>query len=114
MGDRKQQMRDLFDEVAGKSPLDPQEAVRRATRAPRRRRFYAHAGVVEAPDGFAIVLGDKPVSTPSGRALVAPNREIADGIVADWDAQQETIDRRTMPLNRFTNSVIDAVADRAD
>src|SRR5260370_35269847 len=114
MGDRKQQMRDLFDEVAGKSPLDPQEAVRRATRAPRRRRFYAHAGAVEAPEGFAIVLDDKPVRTPSGRALVAPNREIADGIVAEWDAQQETIDPLTMPLTRFANSVIDAVADRGE
>src|SRR5256884_8741805 len=114
MGDRKQQMRDLFDEVAGKSPLDPQEAVRRATRAPRRRRFYAHAGAVEAPDGFAIVLDDKPVRTPSGRALVAPNREIADGIVAEWDAQQETIDPLTMPLTRLANSVIDAVVDQVE
>src|SRR6266550_7263650 len=114
MGDRKQQMRDLFDEVAGKSPLDPQEAVRRATRAPRRRRFYAHAGAVEAPDGFAIVLDDKPVRTPSGRALVAPNREIADGIVAEWDAQQEIIDPLTMPLTRFANTVVDAVVDRVE
>jgi chaperone required for assembly of F1-ATPase len=83
-------------------------------RAPRRQRFYAHAGVVEAPDGFAITLDDKPVRTPSGRPLVAPNREIADGIVAEWDAQQETIDPLTMPLTRFANSVTDAVVDRVE
>jgi len=46
-------MRELFDEASGKSPLDPEGAVRRMTRGPRRKRFYAHAGVVEAPDGFA-------------------------------------------------------------
>ncbi|HLX18205.1 MAG TPA: ATPase, partial [Bradyrhizobium sp.] len=34
-------MRELFDEVAGKSPLDPQESVRRSARAPQRKRFYA-------------------------------------------------------------------------
>jgi chaperone required for assembly of F1-ATPase len=107
-------MRELFDEVAGKSPLDPEEAVRRTMRAPRRQRFYAHAGLVEAPGGFAITLDDKPVRTPSGRALAAPNREIADGIVAEWDAQQETIDPVTMPLTRFANSVNDAVVERVE
>src|SRR6266545_6428648 len=79
-------MRELFDEVSGKSPLDPEEAVRRTTRGPRRKRFYANAGVIEARDGFAITLDDKPVRTPSGRALVAPAREIADAISAEWDA----------------------------
>ena len=29
-------MRELFDEVAGQSPLDPGEAVRRASRTPQR------------------------------------------------------------------------------
>src|SRR5258708_8523177 len=56
----------LFRSVAGKSPLDPEEAVRRTTRGPRRKRFYAHAGVVDAPDGLAITLDDKSVRTPSG------------------------------------------------
>jgi chaperone required for assembly of F1-ATPase len=107
-------MRELFDEASGKSPLGPEEAVRRATRVPTRKRFYAHAGVVEGPDGFAIMLDDKPVRTPSGRALVAPNREISDGIVAEWDAQQETIDPLTMPLTRFANSVNHAVVDRVE
>ena len=107
-------MRELFDEASGKSPLDPEEAVRRPTRGPRRKRFYAHAGVVEVPDGFAITLDDKPIRTPSGRPLVAPHREIADAISAEWDAQQETIDPRTMPLTRLANSVIDAVVDRVE
>ena len=107
-------MRESFDDLAGKSPHDPEEAVRRTTRAPRRRRFYAHAGVVKATDGFAITLDDKPVRTPSGRPLLAPNREIADGIVAEWDAQQQTIDPLTMPTTRLGNSVVDAVVDRVE
>jgi chaperone required for assembly of F1-ATPase len=107
-------MRELFDEVAGKSPLDPEEAVRRTTRGPRRTRFYAHAGVVDSSGGFAITLDDKPIRTPSGRPLVAPTRPIADGIAAEWNAQKEIIDPLTMPLTRFANSVVDAVVDRVE
>jgi len=107
-------MREVFDEASGKSPLDPEEAVRRSARTPRRKRFYAHAGVVEAADGFAITLDGKPIRTPSGRQVVAPAREIAEAIAAEWQAQQETIDPLTMPLTRFANSVVDAVVDRVE
>ena len=101
-------MRELFDEVAGKSATDPEEAVRRTTRTPLRKRFYKEAGVVEGEGGFAVQLDGKQVRTPSGRPLVAPDRTIADGIVAEWNAQGETIDPQTMPLTRFANSVIEA------
>ena len=65
-------MRELFDEVAGRSPLDPQEAVRQAARTPLRKRFYKEAGVAEAEGGFAITLDGKPIRTPSGRQVVIP------------------------------------------
>jgi chaperone required for assembly of F1-ATPase len=107
-------MRELFDEVAGKSLLDPEEAVRRTTRVPHRKRFYKEAGIAEGEGGFAIVLDGKQVRTPSGRALVAPDRPIAEGIVTEWNAQAETINPLTMPLTRFANSVIEAVVDRVD
>ena len=107
-------MRELFDEAFGKSPLDPQEAVRRTTRGPSRKRFYARAGMLEVAEGFAITLDGKPVRTPSGRSVVAPTREIAEAIVAEWEVQQETINPLTMPLTRFANSVVDAVVDRVE
>ena len=107
-------MRELFEEVAGKSLLDPEEAVRRGTRTPRRKRFYAKAGAAEGKDGFAITLDDKPIRTPSGRQVVVPVREIADAIVAEWEAQQEFIEPLTMPLTRFANSVVEAVVDRVE
>ncbi|MFL6793419.1 MAG: ATP12 family chaperone protein [Bradyrhizobium sp.] len=107
-------MRELFDEAAGKSPLDPQEAVRRMTRAPRRKRFYTGAAVSEADGGFAITLDGSPIRTPSGRQVIAPSREIADAIGSEWNAQAEIIDPLTMPLTRFANSVIEGVVDRVD
>jgi len=107
-------MRELFDEVAGQSPLDPQEAVRRATRVPQRKRFYAGTGVAEAEGGFSVTLDGKPIKTPSGKIVVAPRREIAEAIAAEWETQRETIDPLTMPLTRFANSVVEAVIDRTD
>jgi chaperone required for assembly of F1-ATPase len=105
-------MRDLFDEGAGKSPLDPQEAVRREARVPRRKRFYKEAGVAEAEGGFTITLDGKPIKTPSGRTVTVPVRAIADAIAVEWRAQQDTIDPLTMPLTRFANSVVELVVDR--
>jgi chaperone required for assembly of F1-ATPase len=107
-------MRELFDEVAGQSLLDPQEAVRRGTRTPQRKRFYARAGVTEAEGGFAITLDGRPIKTPSGRIVTVPVREIADAIAAEWEAQQETIAPLTMPLTRFANSVVEGVVDRIE
>jgi chaperone required for assembly of F1-ATPase len=107
-------MRELFEEVAGNSPLDPEEAVRRTTRTPKRKHFYTKAGAVEGKDGFVVTLDDKPVRTPSGRQVVVPVRAIADSIVAEWEAQQEFIDPLTMPMTRFANSVVDAVIDRVE
>src|ERR1700732_1182438 len=107
-------MRELFEDVAGKLPLDPEELVRRAARTPRRKRFYARAGAVEGKDGFVVTLDEKPIRTPSGRQVVVPVKEIADAIVAEWEAQQEFIDPLTMPMTRFANSVVDAVVDRVE
>jgi chaperone required for assembly of F1-ATPase len=107
-------MRELFDEVAGQGPRDPQEAARQAARTPQRKRFYKEAGVTDAEGGFAVTLDGKPIRTPSGRQVVVPSRALADGVAAEWAAQAETIDPVTMPLTRLANSVIEGVVDRVE
>jgi chaperone required for assembly of F1-ATPase len=107
-------MRESFEDMFGQSPFDPEEVVRQSTRAPQRKRFYTTAGIASAPDGFAITLDDKPVRTPSRRPLVAPTRQIAEAIAAEWAAQNAIINPMSMPLTRLANSVIDAVADRVE
>lgn len=103
-------MRELFDDVAGKSPLDPREAVRNSSRTPLRKRFYTSAGVAEGPDGFGVTLDGKPVRTPGRNPLTAPTRDLAEAMAAEWDAQKDDIDPMAMPLTRLANSVIDGVA----
>src|ERR1700737_2496855 len=105
-------MRELFEEGAGPSPLDPEEAVRRQTRPPQRKRFYAEADVLETDGGFAVALDAKPIKTPSGRQVIVPIRAIADAVASEWQGQQDTIDPLTMPLTRFANSVVQSVVDR--
>ncbi|MBR0692622.1 ATP12 family chaperone protein [Bradyrhizobium lablabi] len=107
-------MRELFDEIAGQSPPDPQEAVRRQTRAPLRKRFYERASVADAGGGFSITLDGRPIRSPSGKPVVVPARATADAIATEWNAQGETIEPLTMPLTRFANSVVEGVIDRVD
>ncbi len=107
-------MKELFDEVAGHSPLDPREASRQSSRATLRKRFYKDVAVSEAPEGFAVTLDGKPVRTPGKHLLAAPTREIADIMADEWSAQHETIDPMSMPMTRLANSTIDGVTESAD
>ncbi|MET0971178.1 MAG: ATP12 family protein [Tardiphaga sp.] len=106
-------MRELFDDVFGQSQLDPQEAVRKSTRGPQRKRFYTAVAVAETADGFAVTVDGKTVRTPSRHPLAAPTRGVAEAMAAEWEAQRDVIDPTTMPVTRLANSVIDAIRDDA-
>jgi chaperone required for assembly of F1-ATPase len=106
-------MRELFEDIPGHSPLDPQESARQSTRVPHRKRFYQNATFTETPGGFAVMLDDKQVRTPSRQPLVVPIREIAQVIVDEWNAQVDVIDPMTMPLTRLANSVLAGCVHRA-
>lgn len=107
-------MRELFDEVAGQSPLDPGESAKRSTRTPLRKRFYRTVEVKEVDGGLTVALDGKSIKTPSRKVVTVPNRAIAEAIAAEWEAQRETINPLTMPLTRFANSVVEAVVNRVE
>jgi chaperone required for assembly of F1-ATPase len=104
-------MRELFDEVAGQSAVDPMESARRSSRAVQRKRFYSSADVGQTDGGFTITLDGKPIKTPSGRTVIVPVRSLAETIAAEWNAQGEFIDPLTMPVTRFANSVVQGVVE---
>jgi chaperone required for assembly of F1-ATPase len=107
-------MRELFDEAADRSAVDPMESARRSSRAVQRKRFYASAGVGETDGGFTVTLDGKPIKTPSGRTVSVPSRSLAETIAAEWNAQGENIEPLTMPLTRLANSVVQGVVDQAE
>ncbi|WP_353473225.1 ATP12 family protein [Salipiger sp. H15] len=74
------------------------------------RRFYKDATVEEAEGGFTVHLDGRPLRTPGKVPLVVPSRAIAEAMAAEWRAQDEKIDPRTMPFTRTANSAIDKVA----
>lgn len=79
---------------------------------PLAKRFYKDASVTEAEAGrgFAVVLDGRRIKTPAKNPLSLPTRAAANGVAAEWQAQGAEIDPATMPLNRFSNTAIDAVA----
>ncbi len=106
-------MRELFEEGAGKSPLDANDSARDGARTLLRKRFYKEAGVGVVEGGHAILLDGRGVRTPAKRALTAPHKALAESLAAEWEAQRDVIDPSQMPLTRLANSIIDGVTDRA-
>lgn len=71
------------------------------------KRFYKAASV---RDGGEVVLDERPVKTPARNPLALPTPALAAAVAAEWNAQGEKIDPRTMPLTGLANAAIDRVA----
>jgi chaperone required for assembly of F1-ATPase len=77
------------------------------------KRFYTAANVTG--DGpFGVSLDSRPLRTPARELLAVPSRALALGIAAEWQAQGEKIDPRSLPLTGFANAAIDRVAADQD
>jgi len=80
---------------------------------PLPRRFYKEVSVSDGAP-FHLLLDGRPIKTPKKRPLAVPTRALADAIADEWRAQTDSIDPTRMPLTRFANTAIDAVADTLD
>ena len=78
------------------------------------KRFWKRASATQVEGGHAVTLDSRPVRTPAKAPLVVPTRALAEAIAAEWQAQGEAIDPRTMPLTRAANAAIDKVAAQFD
>ena len=76
------------------------------------KRFYETAEAVETEGRHVIALDGKPVRTPAGRPLAMPGAALAAAVALEWAAQDETIDRETMPLTRLVCTALDLVPAR--
>jgi chaperone required for assembly of F1-ATPase len=99
----------VFQDIFAEALFDPTEAARRAVRPSMRRRFYAHAHVLEQEGSFSVVLDGRPARTPARRPLAAPAQPLGRAIAEEWEHQRDFIDPATMPVTRLANSIIDGV-----
>ncbi|EAQ05164.1 hypothetical protein OB2597_07760 [Pseudooceanicola batsensis HTCC2597] len=74
------------------------------------KRFWKTVAVTESEGGFGVALDGRPVRTPAKRPLVVPTRALAEAVAAEWEAQEDVLDPRTMPATRGANAAIDKVA----
>lgn len=92
------------------SPGDPMRAAQANMRPPGIKKFYAAAGLGEAPGGFALLLDGRPANTPGKRKLVATTRALGELVVAEWAGQGAFVLPEAMPVTRIVNSAIDGIA----
>jgi chaperone required for assembly of F1-ATPase len=71
------------------------------------KRFYERAGVGK---DNAIELDGRPLRTPARKPLHLPSRALADAVAAEWNAQGDKIEPRSMPLTGLANSAVDRIA----
>lgn len=74
------------------------------------KRFWKSVDVTDVDGGFSVTLDGRAVRTPAKQLLTLPTQALADAIAAEWDAQTEKVDPRTMPVTRGANAAIDKVA----
>ena len=74
------------------------------------KRFWKEVEVVQQGDGWAIALDNRPVRTPARAAFLIPTEALANAVAEEWQAVEDTIDPRSMPLTGIANAAIDRVA----
>lgn len=78
------------------------------------KRFWKAARVEQVEGGWLVRLDDRPVRTPARRLCVVPVAGMAEGVAAEWNAQEERIDPLSMPLTRAASTCLDRVMPELD
>lgn len=73
------------------------------------KRFWKNAATTACEGGFTVLLDGRPVRTPAKAALEMPTLAMAQAVALEWDAQEDVVDPRTMPVTRGVNATIDKV-----
>lgn len=78
------------------------------------KRFWKQASIVEAEDGWRVLLDGRAIKTVGGRAQVVPTQALATALAEEWAAQGEEIDPALFVYRDMADFALDVVgADRA-
>ncbi|MET1027374.1 MAG: ATP12 family protein [Dongiaceae bacterium] len=77
------------------------------------RRFYRDVAVRQSPEdwpgGWEVTLDGKLLRSPAKASLILPSEALALAIRNEWDAQQDRIQPRSMPMMQFASTAVDRV-----
>lgn len=72
------------------------------------KRFYKSVNAESAGDGtYRVKLDGRELRSPEKRPLALPTAALAEAVAAEWDAQREAIDIRSMPLMALASTAVD-------
>jgi len=74
------------------------------------KRFYKEVAIDGETGTRTILLDGRPVRTPARAPLAVASDALAEAVAAEWRAQDDRIDPRTMPMTGLANAAIDRVA----
>ena len=78
------------------------------------KRFWKEVAVEPFEGAWRVTLDGRPIRTQAGSPQVVPNATLAEALAAEWRAQGEEVDPKTLPLRDLADYAIDQVhADRA-
>ncbi|PUB18423.1 ATP12 family chaperone protein [Yoonia sediminilitoris] len=78
------------------------------------KRFWKQTTATPTDGGYTVLLDGRHVKTPGKAPLTMPTMAMAEAVAMEWDAQQDKVDPRTMPVTRSANSAIDKVSTQRD
>jgi chaperone required for assembly of F1-ATPase len=78
------------------------------------KRFYKAVEARAATGGWEIALDGRPVRTPGKLPLIVPNEALAKALRAEWGAQADEIEPRTMPLTGLSNAAVERIGRDQD
>ena len=104
-------MRDIFEDLHGEpNDPDPMRRAQKLMQKPLPKRFYRSVTVEQGDSGYEIRLDGRAMRTPARQVFAVPTPALAEAIAAEWDAQEEVVDPRAMPMTRLANTALDGVA----
>jgi chaperone required for assembly of F1-ATPase len=74
------------------------------------KRFYKEVSAKPNGGGWQVSLDTRAVKTVKGAAQVVPTEALAKALAAEWDAQGEKVDPKTMPMRDMADYAIDMVS----
>ena len=73
------------------------------------KRFYKDVTVKTGESGYQIYLDDRPVRSPAKAFVVLPTQALAEAVQAEWQAVEDEIRPKDMPLYSMAVTVTDRV-----